>query len=220
MDGDVITYRGLLVMDGVERVSNYVSGNPRIKRLSIESQGGEIDAGMKLGDLVFDNSLDVRVIGVICGSSCANYVFLSGKRKFIDPGALVMWHGSALRPESIPITHKTISEDGKETIREYKGAALVEYMKRPDIASSNENERKAHADFFRARGVDGRITVYGQEMGCDCSWTFSADDMSRFGVGQVHADSRYPQPSALLETMPVVTIKLDDHPGSIFEGKN
>lgn len=220
MDGNVITYRGLLVMDGVEMASDYMSGNPRVKSLSIESQGGEIDAGMKLGGLVYKNSLDVRVIGVICGSSCANYVFVSGKRKYIDRGALVMWHGSALRPESIPVTNKVVGKDGKEIIEEYKGAALVEYMKRPDIAAANEKEKKAHADFFHERGMDGRITVYGQEIGCDCNWTFSVDDMSRFGVDRVHADSRYPQPSALLGTMPVVTLKLDDRPGSTFEGKN
>ena len=104
--------------------------------------------------------------------------------------------------------------------KEYKGEALLEYLKRPEVAVAAERNRKAHLEFFKARQVNGRVTVFGQEVGCDCQWTFAVEDMEKFGVGRVYADSSYPSASPLLEALSVVTLKLNDHPGHISGSKD
>lgn len=220
VEGNTLTYRGALMKDGVDKVEKYLADYSSVSILAIESQGGEVAEGMRLGDLVLARGMDVRVIGSICASSCANYVFVSGKRKFVEPGALVLWHGSQLRPQDIPVTITVEDSNGHFESKEYKGEALLEYLKRPEIAVAAERDRKAHLEFFRARQVDGRVTVFGQEVGCDCQWTFTVEDMEKFGVGRVYADSSYPSASPLLETLSVVTLKLNDHPGHVSGSKD
>jgi len=209
VNGDVITFRGLLTMEGVQRAAEYITAHPGLKTLAIESQGGETNAGMGLGDLMLENKLDVRVIG-ICASSCANYVFVSGAKKVIEPRAVILWHGSPLRAEYIPVTTIVAGKDGSSVTTHYQGAQLLEYMKRPEVAAENEQDRKRHVAFFDARGVDGRLTVFGQEVGCGCNWTFSVKDMARFGLDEVQADTAYPLPSDL-EKYSIVAIALEDY---------
>ncbi len=217
---NVLTYRGLLTKDGVDRAEKYLSDYPAISVIAIESQGGEVADGMRLGDAVLKRSMDVKVIGSICASSCANYVFLSGNRKFIEAGALVFWHGSDLRPQSIPVTVTNVDDAGRSVSKSHAGAELLEYLKRPDIAAAAERDRMKQNDFFRARGIDGRVTVFGQEVGCDCEWTFTVDDMKRFGIDRVHTDSSYPDTSPLLESLSVATLRLADYPGHVSGSKD
>ncbi|WP_394696390.1 hypothetical protein [Pseudoxanthomonas japonensis] len=220
VEGGVLTYRGLLMKRGVDQAEKYLAEHPSVSVLAIESQGGEVTEGMRLGDLVLARSMDVRVIGSICASSCANYVFVSGRQKFIEPGALLTWHGSPLRPQDMPITATVVDSDGHSESKEYKGEALLEYLKRPEIAISVERDRKEQMEFFRARRVDGRITVFGQEIGCDCQWTLTVEDMGKFGVDGVYADSSYPNAAPLLKELSVVTLRLKDYPGHVSGGKD
>jgi len=196
IDGDALVYRGLLLADGVDRAEKYLSDHPSLTVLAIASGGGDIEAGMKLGDLVLARAMDVRVFQ-FCGSSCANYVFVSGRRKIIEPGAVVMWHGSPLRPENIAVNATVVDTAGKSTTTHYEGEALLEYLKRPNIAPGIESDRQRQLEFFERRKVDGRVTVHGHEIGCQCQWTFTLDDMQRFGIKDVQPDSSYPWPASL-----------------------
>ena len=181
-------------------------------KASIESQGGDAEAGMRLGDALLARGLDVEVVGSLCASSCANYVFVSGRRKSIAPGARVVWHGSPLRPESIPVVVEEVAADGSVSREVYEGERLAAYLQRPEIAAGLERERQRNQAFFAARGVDGRVTVYGQEAGCGCNWTFGVDDRRRFGIEDVVAEDGYPAPSAP-GALPVLTLRLDDRSG-------
>ena len=215
---NALRYRGLLTKEGVDRAEKYLSDYPAINLLEIESQGGEVAEGMRLGDAILKRSMDVKVIGSICASSCANYVFLSGNRKLIEAGALVFWHGSELRPESMPATIINVDEAGHSITKTYAGAELLEYLQRPEIAAAEKN-RKEQVDFFRTRGIDGRVTVFGQEIDCDCEWTFTVEDMKKFGIDRVHADSSYPDSSPSLESLSVMTLRLEDYPEHV-PGRN
>lgn len=178
--------------------------------MAIESQGGDNDAGMRLGDEITMRGLDVDVIGTICASSCSNYVFISGKHKSIAPGSKVVWHGSPLRPEDIPVISEVIGADGSVVHDVLEGDRLAAYLQLPDVAPIIERDRKLTQAFFERRGVDGRVTIYGQEVGCDCNWTFSVADMQRFGIMNVVAEEGYPGPSPAAGGVPLVTLKLDE----------
>ena len=67
--------------------------NKNVTRLLISSDGGEVDAAIKLALWVFENQIDIEVRDY-CLSSCANYVFTAAKNKTIHPGAVVAWHGN------------------------------------------------------------------------------------------------------------------------------
>lgn len=210
IEGRTVTYRGSLTNEGVQRVVTWLDSHPEVRSLAIESQGGEADAGMRLGDQVMMRSLDVDVIGTLCASSCANYVFVSGKRKSIAPGARVIWHGSPLRPEDIPVISEVVGADGRVVSELLKGDQLAAYLRRPDIAPIVERDRLLNQAFFDRRGVDGRVTTYGQELGCGCNWTFSVEDMNRLGISNVVAEDGYPASSPTFDGLPLVTLKLDE----------
>lgn len=69
---------------------------PTIRLLVIDSEGGEIEAAMRLGKIVRDHGWDVAVKNK-CLSACANYVFPSGKRKFVLPNSWVGIHEKTRR---------------------------------------------------------------------------------------------------------------------------
>lgn len=65
---------------------------PSDKTLIVNSQGGNVEAGVKIGNTIFENKMDIVVRGM-CASSCANYLFTAGKRKMIENG-FVGFHGN------------------------------------------------------------------------------------------------------------------------------
>src|SRR5215831_1489242 len=81
-----------------ENVANFIAlyeaqkGKPTL--LTIQSKGGDAEAGMNFGEFIFNHGLSVRVLNY-CFSSCANYVFPAGRTKYLTKHALVAWHGSA-----------------------------------------------------------------------------------------------------------------------------
>lgn len=61
-------------------------------RLIIRSGGGDLYAGLILGDFVRKHQMSVEIVD-FCISACANYVFLAGETKILNPQALVIFHG-------------------------------------------------------------------------------------------------------------------------------
>jgi len=165
-DGPVIVYRGFIDEVSVNRMEELVeSSTLPVRTLRIDSPGGDVEAGLRLGSLVFDHSMDVEVFGRGCHSSCANYVFTAGRRKRIEAGSLVTWHGSA------------IQTDWNFRPRMYSEAR--------EFAETLQRIRRMQFHFFRTIGVDERVTVVGHDLDCRCVWALSVDDMARFGIDNV-----------------------------------
>lgn len=60
----------------------------------VNSNGGEINAGMAMGEALVPLKATV-VAQRVCASSCANYLFTAGDRRVIDDDALLLFHGGA-----------------------------------------------------------------------------------------------------------------------------
>lgn len=88
----IVYYAGTI---SAERNRRFFASNREqpVERLVITSNGGEVEAGIALGEWVFEHQLDVEIESY-CLSSCANYVFPAGRNKFIREGAVVAWHGN------------------------------------------------------------------------------------------------------------------------------
>lgn len=93
---DTINFNGPINAKSVTDLERMLRGVPdgSVKWLVITSAGGDADAGFRFGRLIHDFGLSVRVRGY-CHSACAQSVFLAGKVKEVEPGSLVLFHGTA-----------------------------------------------------------------------------------------------------------------------------
>lgn len=66
----------------------------KIDTMIIRSHGGLVSLGMDLGDLIFENKLNIQV-DQYCNSSCANYIFPAGRKKYLLRNSQLIWHGGA-----------------------------------------------------------------------------------------------------------------------------
>ena len=190
--GDTVTYAGLLTADGFATLRAAADGIA-LTWLAITSGGGEVNVAMDFGEWVADRGLGVRVVDR-CFSSCANYVFPAGLVKVIEPGAVVAWHGSALRDavsSERDITRvidrdvlPRVDADDRNALRTRILDDTLDYLER-----ARERQRR----FFGRLGVDGRITRLGEgRPGVRDFWFLSVESMARFGIDRVVAPSDYP----------------------------
>ncbi len=215
-DGDIedSTYRDFLVA---------VRGKEgQITAIRINSPGGITDQGMLIGEWIFDHELDV-IVEELCFSSCANYIFTAGKNKIIGKDAIVGWHGSE-QQELFIAAGNGISRE------ELYGRKYDEMIEQGDLPAGTTKkwfvehmmaDRYGEADepdFLEKIGVNLYLMVYGflpgqfdyyyneqTEFG---GWTFSIEDMAKFGVDNVtyEGEGNYPSKRAL-----------ENHPVAVFD---
>ena len=78
----------------VEALSGFDPETPLV--IVLTSEGGEVDAGIAMGEALVPHSATV-VAQRVCASSCGNYLFVAGDRRVIDDGAMLLFHGGARR---------------------------------------------------------------------------------------------------------------------------
>lgn len=189
VDGTTLTYRGPLHQEGVARLLDAAEGAAdRPRTLVITSTGGDIEAGMQLGNWVFERGLDVHV-PEYCISSCANYVFTAGRRKVLGPAALLIWHGGA--------TQQNLASGSPCRYLDAPGVPCDEQKLREVLEATLARVQRLEADFFERIGVTQLITVLGQWPQYDCSatlgadaydyigWYYSIPDLAKLGVDDV-----------------------------------
>jgi ATP-dependent protease ClpP protease subunit len=192
VDGATLTYRGPLHAEGVARLLEAAEAAPEPPRtLVITSTGGDIEAGMRLGNWIFDRGLDVHV-PEYCISSCANYVFTAGKHKVVGQTALVIWHGGA--------TQEGLASGSPCRYLESPDIPCDEQKLKATLEAMLERVQRMEADFFERIGVTQLITVLGQWPQYDCSaslgpgsynyigWYYSIRDLEKLGVNDVSVE--------------------------------
>ncbi|WP_156455879.1 MULTISPECIES: hypothetical protein [Stenotrophomonas] len=188
--GAVLHFDGRIAPESVGKVRAFLDADHALTELAIRSGGGDVEAGMALGRMIHDRRMDVRVVGDICMSSCANYVFPAGRHKVVESGALVIWHGSMLQ--------KNLREGFDYSGIEKQLGRPLNWLERWSMRrTANRWFRRVSVEqvaFYGKIGVDPAITVLGQEQGCACNWTVPVADMAKFGIGSVSADTDYAAP--------------------------
>lgn len=184
--GARLRYRGEITLDGVAALKT-LGKDAAIDELAITSSGGEINAGMDLGEWVFDRGVTV-VVDEYCLSSCANYVFPAAWQKVLSRGAVVAWHGSARQPDLhaqlvrvVDDQIKALALAGKDRTQELerRRQAVTDYLGR-SIARQDS--------FFERIGVSEYVTRVGRERyGIEGLYTLPVQDMARFGIVNVLA---------------------------------
>ena len=187
-----LTFTGLITLESVTAFING-AGDGKYARIVLDSPGGNVADALVLGNWIVDHELDVEV-KKDCVSSCANYLFAAGRRKIIDDGAVIVWHGS--------IGQKNFRERGArcdQRIRELERSSGDPLDKpREDLA----NERAwcawyptvvaAERAFFTRVGLDEYITRMGQEpKNFEAIWTVPVSVMNRMGLNNVEVRATY-----------------------------
>jgi len=166
--GDLMCIVDEITKDGARKAVDIIRKHP-IKKIMIVSSGGDIDAALDIADEVLKNEIDVYAFNE-CFSSCANYIFLAGRKKYVLDRAMVAWHG----------------------VPTYSEANVANYS-----AAAKERLKKtaARSDAFFARvGVDLRLPG---EVPCDLrqdeAYLEAAED-----IGTIH-DAYWTYPREILE---------------------
>jgi len=164
------------------------------ERLRINSPGGDVALALGLGEWVQAKRLDVEIIGE-CASSCANYVFTAGQRKFLHPDSVLMWHGGAFQ--------QSLEDDAQ-----VRGPAVVKALKA---------WRQRELDFFERAGVNPLITTYGQlpdwapivSGGNYSGYDYALEHLAYFGVRNIEEIGGAWQPQELRPEARVLRITVD-----------
>lgn len=171
-------YRGEINAENNDRLFDSVRDRA-IRRLLIDSPGGEVIAGIALGRWISRNAIDV-VVEHQCLSSCANYVFPAGRRKIIGRNAVVAWHGNYHHLQATGLWVDDIESRMARTGEDRDSARARVERQMQDLV-------RREREFFRAIGVDQRLCWVGKmpPYSAPDYFTMSADDMLRFGVRSV-----------------------------------
>lgn len=205
-DIDLNTYRDFLsVVRGKE---------DQITTIRINSPGGFTDQGILIGEWIFEHGIDV-IVDEACFSSCANYIFTAGKNKIIGKDAIVGWHGSDQQDPfiaagygiSMPDLYARDYDEMKEWGETLPGETKEDFV--ASILAMDAERDDGEQRFLDTIGVNLYLMNYGflpdqfdyymieqTEYG---GWTFSIEDMAKFGVHNVtyEGEGTYPSEQAL-----------------------
>ena len=181
---DTLYYKGeitdLMVLKALELARN--SSQP-IKKLHIDSSGGNARAGIIFGNWIHDNKIKVTIEN-LCFSSCANYIFTSASSVHVLKGAIVGWHGGAFQQ------HWKLNLWWYEYLIPNRKASKLALLN-----SSLKPWKDEETAFFHLIGVDQKITTYGQMDKFNCQkqngaagWNYNIRDLHKLGVMNVTLD--------------------------------
>lgn len=171
----------------------YSESSNKPKALKISSVGGNVNLGLDLGEWILKNKLDV-IVGKICASSCANYIFPAGIKKHLHKDSILIWHGNS---------YQTDIDARIKNKEQY----LIDWRNR-------ENK------FYNSINVTPKIGVYGHKeftiwnylyhYAKDTSgFDYSIADMNKFGITNILLVDEEWDWRKYHETMSVIRVEVE-----------
>lgn len=155
-DGSNLHYTGdITPVQNQQAKQLLVQTTGKVQQLVIQSGGGNVYAGMDLAEIMLEYQLDL-VVDKFCFSSCANYVFIAGKNKFIQPNAILGWHGNAA-------SAKWLDQDIDAMLPELKGNRSAEKWQQLRRHYDEVIQRAAarETELYKRLGVDPTLLTIG-----------------------------------------------------------
>lgn len=169
--GDVLYFDGQITNEAYVLFLKEI-GNSRIKTVSVNSIGGDVENALSIASYIKKNNMDIEVRSV-CASACANYLFVAGNRKLINNDSYILWHGGANGPE------QEVEISGDITRAEFFRLESVQQIK------------KKEALFYKEAGVRNEICYCPQlknnyhDTFPEKWFSYSPEDMNRFGIKNI-----------------------------------
>lgn len=184
--GQQITYVGGINATGADSVVQLIETG-RYKTLRIESRGGDVVAGMKIGRAVYEQRMNV-IVSRLCASSCANYIFTAASEKRIDDGGLVLWHGDVRQwnfMEDLARLEALAASTGLEKMSETERRRLAAIRLSLQLQD----------DFYALIGVKDGFARLGHHARPRLQlWALTVAQMESFGIRNVDAPEGYGTP--------------------------
>ncbi|WP_062567863.1 hypothetical protein [Pseudoalteromonas arabiensis] len=158
-----IYFQGETSKQNVEKFEQLlVTSSQQINTLIINSQGGDVMAGLHFGGLVHEYQLNV-VVREFCASSCANYVLTASPHVFVEEQAVIGWRGGSLQPLYVPMDQP------------------------PEVASYIAKWQTAERQFFDIINVEQAVTIIGVMPGISerhdsAIYSYDAQTLKRLGL--------------------------------------
>lgn len=195
-DREVIFFNGRIDDDSVTSFIENSKKTPTKKLVMLTSKGGELLAGIRLGEWIHEIKADVAVRG-ICMSACANYAFAAGNRKFVLPNSLVVWHGNTFEPNFAKVIQKTELHIKELSVAPEKNQK--EISKREQALSRMLYQHEREGAFFRKIGLNEYLLRAGEDIFGDSAvaWIAPKEIMEKYGFTNIVADPDYGTPAYL-----------------------
>lgn len=201
---NVAVFNGEILDSTVDRFLHEYGARNDLTEFSVASQGGDVLASIRLAKWIKLKKLDVRV-RVICYSGCANYLFVAGQRKTIEPGAFVAWHGDADQRDLRELVSSYAGllkkrEDGRRLSVSDRAFLRNNKLRFTGIQEAQRVQR----EFYREVAVNPAISRMGQEPVSFASegWTFTIPAMAKLGINNVVAHENYGRAAYFHEMAP------------------
>lgn len=114
----------------------------------VNSGGGEINAGMAMGEVLIPRQTTV-VAQKVCASSCANYLFTAGDRRVIDDDALLLFHGGAHRLDEAQLREAIAAQVAAEQVEAQVAGVRAGVQKQIDRQDAFLRRAGVDVNFFR-----------------------------------------------------------------------
>ena len=154
-----------------ETLLEILKGNENIEMLILNSEGGLIEAGYDIADIVIDAELNTHV-EFICESACAT-VFLAGNKRSLELGAKIGFHSSYWAAEDIQ--EYFISEkDTKGWETPFEFASWLYEDTQAEVFSVFE--------YLLERGVNAQFAIRTLKASSDSMWYPRRAELEAAGV--------------------------------------
>ncbi len=141
---DTIKFVGKIEEGEVDRYKAVASAKDSI--LIVDSDGGDVEAGVRLGMELVSKKLTIIVDG-LCASSCANYVFTAGAKKEVKRG-FVGYHGN--------IT-SFLANDWEKIASALRNEGTVSEQQILNLRHRFDVSAKIEQDFLKLTGVSQKL---------------------------------------------------------------
>ena len=173
------------------------AGRRRLK-VFVSSGGGTTQEAIRLGELLGRNRFDL-IVRDVCGSACANSLFLAARAKILLRGALVGWHGSGLFSSYAEYEEfwAALSPEtrGKASLKNMSGAEFKQWQWEINLEWLERQKKlvggdRPHQIMDYWRQAIRCSTIEPRVMTPSMAWRPGlADFRERFGVKRVEAES-------------------------------
>ena len=91
LDAQTLAFQGRITEESRKAFGQLI--DDETTTVVLTSRGGDVEAALDIANAIHDRGLDVVVRGH-CVSSCANYLFLAGRNRMIEPDSFLGFHGT------------------------------------------------------------------------------------------------------------------------------
>jgi hypothetical protein len=133
-----LCFQGLINKVSATQAIEILKSKP-VKTLVISSPGGSVLYALDMAEYIQAKKIDI-VINRVCVSSCANYLFLAARYKYVTEGSFVGWHGG---PEkNLKKVRKRVKRLRKRELKENPQTVFNESLDEYMVLWENDLERQ------------------------------------------------------------------------------